>query len=269
MSKIDKHSSGCGFEESLVEYLYNEINSSEISKFERHLKECASCEAEISDFGIVRSSIGEWRDSEFAAMISPEIALPESAESNVHTKSVGENGSWLSRLLGKIAITPQFASAAIAILAVVLGIGFALYSYSDSTEIADFDSETDVSRPVAEVKAAANTGTAENQVALGGTAEPDIAAAPIPETGKPDRVDPISVRRNEVALKKPRNRERRESTFSADKPDETTTANQNRRNNGMKQKEKLDQNMPKLTPFDEIEDESLRLADLFAEVDSK
>nr|MBA3767693.1 zf-HC2 domain-containing protein [Acidobacteriota bacterium] len=81
-------SSSCAKAEALVAYLYNEASETEAKDFERHMRTCASCEAELAAFGHVRSSIAVWRshplgsveaDALATAAIIPPPELPQAA----------------------------------------------------------------------------------------------------------------------------------------------------------------------------------------------
>jgi hypothetical protein len=63
----DLNNEQCNHSEDLVAFLYHELNESEARSFERHLRECASCERELSSFGEIRESIVSWRDTSLAA----------------------------------------------------------------------------------------------------------------------------------------------------------------------------------------------------------
>ena len=53
--------SECDRQQELVAYLYNEATSTEIASFEKHLKECDPCSAELNAFGRVRNELSTWQ----------------------------------------------------------------------------------------------------------------------------------------------------------------------------------------------------------------
>ncbi len=63
----------CAFSEQMVSYLYGEINARDTTVFESHLKNCSVCANEIAGFGLVRSSIFQWKETEFNFLNSPKI----------------------------------------------------------------------------------------------------------------------------------------------------------------------------------------------------
>jgi hypothetical protein len=67
----------CDQADDLLSYLYGEANEAEAQLFEMHLKQCASCRAELASFGQVRKSMVEWRDEILDGFVaSPVAAAP-------------------------------------------------------------------------------------------------------------------------------------------------------------------------------------------------
>lgn len=60
----------CGRENDLVAFLYGELNDVEAQTFQRHVSNCASCNAELVAFSDVRESVVSWRN-ESLGIISP------------------------------------------------------------------------------------------------------------------------------------------------------------------------------------------------------
>ena len=53
--------SECDRQQELVAYLYNEATATEFAAFEKHLKECDPCSAELNAFGRVRDELSTWQ----------------------------------------------------------------------------------------------------------------------------------------------------------------------------------------------------------------
>ncbi len=70
----------CGRENDLIDFLYGELNGVEAQAFQRHLRDCASCNAESAALRDVRESVVTWRNESLGA-ISP--AITESAGARV------------------------------------------------------------------------------------------------------------------------------------------------------------------------------------------
>ena len=68
----------CERADDLLSYLYGEASEADAQSFEMHLKECASCKAELASFGQVRKSMVEWRDEILDGFVaSPVAAVPK------------------------------------------------------------------------------------------------------------------------------------------------------------------------------------------------
>lgn len=64
----------CERADDLIAFLYGELSEIESRRFERHLRECAACEAELGSFGQIRESIIAWRDESLGAAQFPALA---------------------------------------------------------------------------------------------------------------------------------------------------------------------------------------------------
>ena len=61
----------CGRENDLIGFLYGELNEVEAIAFQRHLIACATCSAELLDFGEVRESVVAWRNESLGSVAFP------------------------------------------------------------------------------------------------------------------------------------------------------------------------------------------------------
>jgi anti-sigma factor RsiW len=67
----------CGRENDLLDFLYGELNEVEAITFQRHLKECAACNAELADLGEVRESVVAWRNESLGSVAFPtQVTTP-------------------------------------------------------------------------------------------------------------------------------------------------------------------------------------------------
>ncbi|HEY5883926.1 MAG TPA: hypothetical protein VIT88_04525 [Pyrinomonadaceae bacterium] len=77
-------SEGCARAHELMGFLYDELNEVETHAFRGHLKECATCSAELSSFQNIRESVGVWRNEAFSSLSSPDrVNVPVPARSAV------------------------------------------------------------------------------------------------------------------------------------------------------------------------------------------
>jgi len=61
----------CGRENDLIGFLYGELNEVEAIAFQRHLNDCATCNAELLDLGQVRESVVAWRNESLGSVAFP------------------------------------------------------------------------------------------------------------------------------------------------------------------------------------------------------
>lgn len=57
----------------LMAFLYREMNERETHEFRLHLQQCSSCREEVASLGVVRESIGAWRDEALAGFVSTPV----------------------------------------------------------------------------------------------------------------------------------------------------------------------------------------------------
>jgi anti-sigma factor RsiW len=61
----------CGRENDLIAFLYGEFNDVEAQTFQRHVRDCASCNAELAALRDVRESVVTWRNESLGVICSP------------------------------------------------------------------------------------------------------------------------------------------------------------------------------------------------------
>ena len=144
----------CGFTDEIVAYIYDEIESSERTKFESHLVDCGICTDEFAGISNARFSVFEWQKTEFAPLPTPEIVIPYAAKQREveHAVSVG---MWAGiRGLFTLSGLPLTAAAA---LVICLGLGFLAMTYlggnskQDTANNMNEQSVPPVEQPVASV----------------------------------------------------------------------------------------------------------------------
>ena len=65
----------CERSSDLMAFLYNEMNVSESREFQAHMQKCSNCREEAASFGLVRESIGAWREEVLTGFV-PTTATP-------------------------------------------------------------------------------------------------------------------------------------------------------------------------------------------------
>lgn len=269
----------------LVAYLYDEINAEQKIRFEEHLAGCPNCEAELASFGLVRSSITYWKQTDFEGLTPLHIELP--AAEKVPALSPGKNSlaAQVRNFIFGLAAGPfnwkTAAAAGLPVLIIAfLALTFLLTSAErveiagpekprpakitpedkqivSDAETADLaDNETDQEIPT-------SAGNVPDNVKA---AEPDVARQnPAPAT--PKRKSPTRSGR-QVAKKKKQSEN--PPVNQNQKPNDQINAatNSNRSNAG--QPFQYDEQEPiklsDLTGETEEDNDSIRLIDLFDEV---
>jgi anti-sigma factor RsiW len=130
-------SGSCGRQEDLIAYLYNEAGRDERAGFERHLKECAGCSAELKAFQNVRHELELWQ-----VPLAPrlDIALPKS-----RWQSLGELLA-LFPLWMRLAAAGTVVTAAALVLFSILGTTVSIGS--GGVSVAFGQRQTVIERPV-------------------------------------------------------------------------------------------------------------------------
>jgi len=229
----------CPFTDEIVSYIYDEIVVSKCEAFENHLAECTVCTDEFAAVSEARFAMFEWRREEFADLPTPEIVIPYETKTNVVSET--QAAGWLDGLRGFIAQVNFPIAAAAALVIVALGVGFVSLRYlggDDQTITSTAPTVVPVPQDAPEQKAVENSEQKENEVAAANTPRAR-------ETSNDVRPVKAAVRRQAV------NKANMVADRSKDQRPGTTPAN-----------------APVLNNFEENSDNSLRLADLFAEIDS-
>lgn len=251
------HQNSCRFAEQLIDYLYGESARAEEARIEAHLKTCRSCADEIKAFQTVRSSVLEWRAEEFETLIQPKIdrativGVAPTVETN---ESATRFGGWRQIF----SFNPAFAAAAVAILIVCAGVVFFALNFSGNQEVAEIG---DVKNAVAPIAAPTAENSNRQETRIADDKKPtEKAVAPV-----------------QSPLNAPAERERRieppKTAVKVSDGAKVETVNRRPKDAGEANKKSAPvkkQRVPNLNDAAEDEDdETIRLADLFAELDTK
>jgi hypothetical protein len=104
----------CGRENDLISFLYGELNEVEAIAFRRHLQDCATCNAELADFGEVRESVVAWRNESLGSVGFPAQATPSS-----RTEAVRTTPSAIAALREFFNLSPLWMKGAVAFVAIL------------------------------------------------------------------------------------------------------------------------------------------------------
>jgi len=255
MSNNHKNSS-CPFAETVVSYLYGESNQVETHKFQAHLENCSPCTDELENFGFVRASILEWRDEEFSQLPTPMFAMPncQSDKSLSVVSNVAENRSWFAEFSKLFAFNRATAMGAFGIVTVCIGLFWLAFNFSGKNNVAENPNDKNIAQvgisPTVEI-----------------TKKPEVINDP-EENSEKSPLKPLEAK-----------------SKSATAPSKTISkvsgnAPKNKADDSIRQPENTGSGVKKLTSIkkpaipnlddaEEEADETIRLADLFAELDTK
>jgi hypothetical protein len=265
-----KNNMPCSFSKQVISYFYNETEASELKDFEAHLETCETCLDELSGFNAVRSSISEWRKIEFSGLETPIFNfLPVPTEKTTdYPVSSGQNW-WMDFKERFFPASSIWAASVFAALILCVGLSFIIFNHSNKPEVAGLNKmENSIAvSNAAEIKRESNDNfpgsNSLEQSSNEFVQEPVLnnkGAAAVNDSAPETFVTKVA---NELNANKKRNspRETKKTTSTGRKSNSTI-------NTGKPPLSKTGK-MPFLTDIEEVEDESLRLADLFDEVDAK
>ena len=257
--------STCTFAEPLISYLYGEIGVAEKAEFEAHLGNCSSCGNELAEFGFARSAVQEWKINEFDVLPTPAFAIPSNSAKTrliVETKR-----SWLENFKGFFTFRPALAMSALAVLIVFAGIALFTVSFTDNINLAGrIDNKNaivtavtptieKVDKPPTQL-ADKNPAQVDNKSTAPFTLKPKNMSAAVSGKKSSAPIDSIL----KVSVNAPKNNSGNAAPLPDIKPAERP---------GRKLLSARKSKVPSLTETEETEDNSVRLADLFDELDTK
>ncbi len=92
---------GCGRQEELVAYLYDEAPATERAAFEQHLDECAACRRELHAFERVRHDLSVWQ-----LPLAPRVKIaPPRSTLEALRELLGGLSFWPKAVMGAAAMT--------------------------------------------------------------------------------------------------------------------------------------------------------------------
>ena len=240
---------GCFSQEDLVAYLYGEIKETDRARLDMHLSGCRVCTEDFAALSESHFSIYEWQREEFASLSTPEITGPWQNLSEPERSVPTPNSlSWLDRAKASIAAYPRWAFAAVALcfLAMIIWLGFInLRTVSIPNEATVYEN----------------------------TIPRSTNAAPVPNELKPSPEVAVTRPFAKKDVSEPANSSERRVVAQTRKTSVVAVADnarQHQRHQGLAdsrgRRPEIARKAPNLSGIEEDEDNTLRLADLFAEV---
>lgn len=238
MMSHSKKSDTCDRIAEIVPYLYGESSVADSAEFETHLLDCEPCTDEFAAIAEARFAVYEWNREEFLSIPTPAFVIPY--EKQVEKTVILGNG--FSKIFGlpQLSFWGQ-AAAAFGTIALLVGIGAFVLSGSGEHEIAS--NSNAALRPNAAIPSA-------------------IASAPESRADVDSGTKAIPARSPRVSVVKASSGSRAASNPSRGSLDRASSV---QAKNGLRRSPLV---APTLSGNDDEVDDSLRLSDLFAEVDS-
>ncbi|HRI03117.1 MAG TPA: hypothetical protein PLL77_05200 [Pyrinomonadaceae bacterium] len=230
----NSNKNGCKFTDEIVSYMYDEIGESERNKFEEHLVDCTVCTDEFAGISNARFSMYEWRKEEFAHLPTPNIVIP------YHQKV--EAIGFFARLRDLMTLSGWPAAATVAAgLILSIGLSFAAINYLGGGQEMASNIPTNVAVPPVvspdnKVQAPDPVRNGNENVLVGNT-------------------DDRQVRPLRASFNAQRPRNERAVTTVSKRPNDAVVRNPSA----------TTAKAPALTNYDDTDDKSLRLSDLFDE----
>ena len=227
----------CGFDDAMISYIYDEITAAERRKFETHMVDCSVCTDEFAEISGARFSVFEWQKEAFAELETPRIVIPYTDLPKVGA----ENGGFfagLRGLFGGFGIPLTVAAS----LLICLGIGFAALTLMSGENQVASNIVVEPVRPQQDLAVEKPVQIDEPVInAKGAKLEADVVKGTEPDSReiKPEKA---------VAVSKPSQPAKR---FTAET------------NPSTKRGTRAGRKAPALSNFEEADDRSLRLTDLF------
>ena len=230
--------SNCGFEAQIVSYIYDEATEPERRKFESHLIACTTCTDEFAEISNARFSVFEWQKEEFSPLLTPQIVIPYADRKPI---TEGAAAGWFEGMRGIFSGFGIPVTVAAALL-IFLGIGFTAITLVRGT------SDQIAANVVVEQPEKAQP-VLKNETALKETeTNRTLADSAMPLTVKTDPSIRSPARPVKAVVESKRPSIPRQLTAET-----------------VKNKNIQVRKAPALSNFDEADDRSLRLADLFDE----
>jgi len=242
MSNVDQNlGNDHGFE--FLSYIYGELDEAARDSFEKHLIGCDDCTFELAAFSDARLGVIEWRREDFDHLESPAIVIPwvSQNEPAAQVEPVGV----ISRFIETLSSLPLFAQAGMGLAAAALAFGvfyFATYSPSQTTK----------------------------EVATNKSGETKPFVAPIDNPSREVGTGTVTIKNEETPPQEIRNvanrpEHIRRSVAAVRVNDRKPLV---RRTETASTNKAVNKSVPTLSTVEEDKDNTLRLADLFAEIGS-
>ncbi len=253
--KNNNYNKSCEFSSEIVAYMYGEIDGPQRDIFDEHLAGCDICTAELAGVSAARLSVMEWRAAEFDALPTPTVAIP-------YPRPENETGiGWLAAIRGFFAASPGWAATAAVVPISILCLGIVLYTFDLVGPVDVAQGNSAAKEPVANRPALKNSGETISNKTLEVAAskkQTDNELQDATATSKAGDLTPPAapkaIKVSDKNIRPQRNTNTGDPSVKTPKRNESPAPGRN---------------APRLNDFEDEEDDSLRLTDLFAQTDTE
>lgn len=252
----------CEFAAETVDFIYGEMSDGRQNAFQIHLNRCDECAAEVSEFSGIKFSIQDWKATEFDRIATPKFEIPYETKIQI---AAGEPISFFDSIKNYLRFSPILTSAAaFTILAFLIGSAvFVLQNNREQTIVENIPA-TDFSPTPKAVRNPPETETSANTEKEKSGKDENETNSPVIEKKVDGRFDDsVSVKTKETVPV-----ERKSSAVKSSEKKSAPPANSAK--DIRVQKAVRATKKPRLNDLpDDEDDDSLRLSDMFAELDTK
>ena len=237
------HNSNGNHDGDLISYIYGEMNEQARNAFESHLERCDECALELGAMSDARLGVAEWRRNDFDHLATPEILVPQAEKVRVAVMTREKIGFFagLAELIGSVSVFTKAGVGLATAALLVASIYFSLPALHSGNEVAN-------EKPKAETQAQPEAG-------LSNLSQPQKTE--ISKDTDVKRVEePSKITKHNVVPSKP--------VISSRQVAVRVAKDKNLNRLGPEQAKAA----LRLNSFDEDEDQTLRLSDLFSQVGS-
>jgi len=247
MRNTNFNSSPCSFDGDVAGYLYGEIEAADKFRVADHLAACTTCADEFASISEARFSVNQWRMQEFSTLPTPRIFV----EHQTHALNKW-TGSWLPSWRGFNFRWPALAAFAVLVAAGSVAVFYIEPSVQQRNSIAASKLPGTIPRQ--------NPSDLNANDSSQDTKAKPLQNENIRNSGNsPKQINVVTSSKGKGASKTARP-VRASASGLGPKPETTRPLSDISVATGW-------QTTPRLNEFDENEDETLRLADILAEID--
>lgn len=231
----------CTNSQEIISYVYNEMSTAERDRFDVHLENCTSCIEELAELSLSYYSVFEWRKLEFDPLPTPFFELPRTSEKISLL-------DWLREMLSPSSA--WLTAGSFAAILVTASVGIWIWNSSSTVDLAS----------VKEIELVPVNKAGNGQRATEPSANlPDRTRGDLPV--EPKGVDDLNVARGASKTRETTNRSR---PIKVSEPASKAAPIRNDRRSTVA----VTVTTPQLIDFDDVQDDSLRLADILDDLDT-